>query len=211
MKLNEHLELRGKHSFMSPSRAAWERYDPDKLVNAYINSFATEVGTCVHEFAERCISNHIKLAKTDKKMLMYHLVTHGIPDYVYDLEFIYPTVMAYVNDAIGFRMHPEVILAYSDFCFGTADTLIFTEKDRFLRIHDLKTGHKPAAIEQLVKYAALFCLEYNVKPNSIKSELRIYQNNEAIIYTPETSEIESMANTVIEGSRILENFVLKGI
>lgn len=211
MKLNEHSELRGKHSFMSPSKAAWERYDPDKLVNAYINSFATEVGTCVHEFAENCITNRIKLAKNDKKMLNYHLVTHGIPDYVYELDFIYPTVMAYVNDAIGFRMHSEVILAYSEFCFGTADALIFTEKDRFLRIHDLKTGRRAAGIEQLIKYAALFCLEYNVKPSSMSSELRIYQNNEAMIYIPETSEIEAMANTIIEGSRILENFVVKGI
>lgn len=64
------------------------------------------------------------------------------------------TLNMYVNDAIGFKMIPEQILFYSENCFGTADTIMF--RNRFLRIHDLKTGAIPAHMEQLKIYAALF-------------------------------------------------------
>ena len=83
------------------------------------------------------------------------------------------TLNMYVNDAIGFKMTPEQILYYSDNCFGTADAILF--RNNFLRIHDLKTGKIPAHMEQLEIYAALFCLEYKVKPADIEMELRIYQ------------------------------------
>ena len=52
------------------------------------------------------------------------------------------TVCMHINDAIGFRMEPEVVLKYSLNCFGTADAICFRNKT--LRIHDLKTGESPA-------------------------------------------------------------------
>jgi hypothetical protein len=86
------------------------------------------------------------------------------------------TINAYVNDAIGHRMSPEVILFYSPNCFGTADAIGF-RNDR-LRVFDLKTGITPTSFNQLYVYAALFCLEYDMKPMQIETELRIYQNDE---------------------------------
>ena len=46
-----------------------------------------------------------------------------------------------------------------------------------------KTGVSPTSLTQLEVYVALFCLEYEVDPNSIEIELRIYQNDEVRIYT----------------------------
>lgn len=93
----------------------------------------------------------------------------------------------YVNDAIGFKMDPEVVLYYSDNWFGTADAISF--RNGLLRIHDLKTGTGPVHIEQLMIYAALFCLEYKQKPGEIKMELRIYQNNDIQICNPTAEDI----------------------
>lgn len=76
-------------------------------------------------------------------------------------------------------MTPEQVLYYSENCFGTADAISF--RNNFLRIHDLKTGVVPAHMEQLEIYAALFCLEYRVKPMDISMELRIYQNDDVLI------------------------------
>ena len=84
-------------------------------------------------------------------------------------------------------MTPEQVLYYSENCFGTADTICF--RNQFLRIHDLKTGETPAHMEQLEIYAALFCLEYNVDPNDINIELRLYQSNEVGILNPERTDI----------------------
>ena len=37
-------------------------------------------------------------------------------------------------------------------------------------------------MEQLLIYAAYFCLEYGFKPRDIDIELRIYQNDEVLIH-----------------------------
>jgi len=93
----------------------------------------------------------------------------------------------YVNDAIGFRMETEQVLRYSENCFGTADAISF--RNLVLRIHDLKTGTNKCSMNQLMVYAAIFCLEYHVNPADIEIELRIYQNDSIDGYTPDTSEI----------------------
>ena len=113
----------------------------------------------------------------------------------------------YVNDGIGYKMTPEQALYYSFNCFGTADTISFRkERGRehsILRIHDLKTGVTPAHMEQLMLYAALFCLEYDINPNDIDIELRIYQNNERIIFEPEADEIRHMMDRIVTSDKIL--------
>lgn len=86
---------------------------------------------------------------------------------------------------------------------GTADAISF--RNNFLRIHDLKTGTRPVHIEQLEIYAALFCLEYKVKPADIKIELRIYQNDEILVHEPEAEEIIAIMNKIIHLNKILEN------
>ena len=108
-----------------------------------------------------------------------------------------------MNDAIGFKMKPEVVLYYSDFCFGTADAISF--RDDFLRIHDLKTGVTPAHVEQLMIYAAIFCLEYHKKPDQIGMELRLYQNNEIVALEPDPKDIWDIMQKIIHFSSLLTN------
>ena len=101
----------------------------------------------------------------------------------------------YVNDAIGFQMTPEQPLYYSDNCFGTADAICF--RNNLLRIHDLKSGVTPAHMEQLMIYAALFCLEYSVDPNKIDIELRIYQSDEVNVFNPDPIDILAIMDKII--------------
>jgi hypothetical protein len=97
------------------------------------------------------------------------------------------TLGMYINDAIRHRMTPEQVLYYSENCFGTADCIGF--RYNTLRIFDLKTGLVPGSVHQLEVYAALFCLEYDVDPFKITTELRIYQDNEVIIFEADPEDI----------------------
>ena len=76
-------------------------------------------------------------------------------------------------------------------------------KDKFIRIHDLKTGVTPAKIEQLRIYLAFFCLEYHMDPMELDSELRIYQSGEVIIENPDHYEIEQIMSKIITFDKIL--------
>ena len=109
----------------------------------------------------------------------------------------------YVNDAIGYKMTPEQILYYSDNCFGTADSICF--RNNLLRIHDLKTGVIPAHMEQLEIYAALFCLEYKIKPGEINMELRIYQDNEILVHNPTAEDILTIMDKIVHLNKLLES------
>ena len=44
-------------------------------------------------------------------------------------------------------------------------------------------------MEQLLIYAALFCLNYGIRPGDISFELRIYQNNEINVCNPTEEDI----------------------
>lgn len=177
MIFNKHSNLEGKHAFLSPSKYHWLNYDDERLENAWISAQAKERGTRLHAFAAECIRLGEKLEKRDR------------------------TLNLYVNDAIGYSMEPEQILYYSDFCFGSADAISF--RRNILRIHDLKTGDTPAKMEQLEIYAALFCLEYGVKPTNIRMELRIYQNNQVLVHKPEAKIILEIMDKIIESDRLI--------
>ena len=166
MNFNTHSLLEGKHAFLGASKYHWINYDETKIATSYKKFLATQKGTVLHSFAAQCIELGQKLPRSRKTLNMY------------------------VNDAIGYKMVPEQILVYSDNCFGTADAIIF--RDNTLRIHDLKTGTTPTHMEQLMIYAALFCLEYDHKPCNIDIELRIYQNDEIIVHKPMPDEIDSI-------------------
>lgn len=140
-------------------------------------------GTQLHEFAAQCIRLGQKLPRSKKTLNMY------------------------VNDAIGFRMVPEQILYYSENCFGTADAISF--RDQYLRIHDYKSGEVKAHMQQLMIYAALFCLEYKVKPFEIGMELRLYQSDEIIVYNPEPDEILEIMNKIIDFDKIITKIKLE--
>ena len=179
MNFNKHSDLEGKHAYLGASTYHWVRYSEDKLRERYVSSMAAQKGTELHELAASCIKLNQKLPKSNK------------------------TLNAFVNDAIGFKMHSEKILYYSENCFGTADAISF--KNGLLRIHDLKTGVIPAHIEQLLIYSALFCLEYRMKPSDIDIELRIYQNDEVVIHTPEADEIVPIMDKIKTFDRIIND------
>lgn len=167
MLFNDHSKLSGQHAFLSASKYHWINYDDQKLEAAFTASMAAARGTALHQLAHDCIKLGVKLPATQK------------------------TLNAYVNDALGYRMSPEVVLYYSDNCYGTVDAIGF-RRNR-LRIHDLKTGISPTSVKQLIVYAALFCLEYQFKPMEIEMELRIYQHDDVQIWT---SEAEPLADDV---------------
>ena len=108
----------------------------------------------------------------------------------------------FLKHASGYKMRSEQVLVYSDNCFGTCDAISFRKNQ--LRIHDLKTGVTPAHMEQLLIYAALFCLEYGVKPSTIEIELRIYQSDDIIGYIPEAEEIVHIMDKIIYFDKLIE-------
>lgn len=183
MDFNKHSDLEGQHAFLSASKYHWINYSEEKLSESYRNYLATQRGTKLHELACECIKMGVKLAKSKN------------------------TLNLYVNDAIGYKMTPEQPLYYSPNCFGTADAISF--RNGFLRIHDLKTGASPTSIHQLEVYAALFCLEYNIKPRDIKIELRIYQTNEVFVHEPPAEDIEAIMDKIIFFDKQIEKLKME--
>ena len=178
MNFNKHSNLVGEHAFLGASKYYWINYDEAKVVDSYTKFLASRKGTELHEFAATCIRLGQKLPKSQK------------------------TLNQYVNDAIGFKMVPEQILYYSDNCFGTADAISF--RNGILRIHDLKTGVVvPAHMEQLLVYAALFCLEYKVKPSEIEIELRLYQSDEILCHCPTVEDLAPIMDKIISFDKII--------
>lgn len=178
MNFNDHFRLEGQHAFLSASKHHWVNYDDEKLDNTYIRRLAVLKGTRLHALASECISMGIKLPRSRK------------------------TLNLFINDAIGFKMNTEQILYYSDNCFGTCDAISF--KKNLLRIHDLKTGVTPCSMKQLEVYAAIFCLEYNVSPNDIGIELRLYQLDEVIVHEPIPEEILYIMEKIITFDKRIE-------
>lgn len=188
---NKHSELEGMHAFLSPSKYHWLNYDSDKLKLSYERNLATLRGTELHAYAEQAIRLKRRQPRNSD------------------------TVNMYINDAIGYGMRTEQPLVYSGNCFGTADAISYNEKQKALRIHDLKTGEIPAHMWQLKIYAALFILEYGIelgidKPGDISIELRIYQNGEVLIETPEPEEIEHIMDKIISSDEIIRQAKMTG-
>lgn len=178
MIFTKHSNLEGLHAPFSASKSSWLRYDDDKVIDVYRNKKATEMGTILHEWAKTTIDLGIKQPRSKK------------------------TLYSYVNDAIGFKMSTEVVLFYSERFFGTADAICF--RDGMLRIHDLKTGKTKVKMEQLEIYAALFCLEYKIKPGDIEMELRIYQNDEILYHNPTAEDILPIMDRIIQIDKLLQ-------
>lgn len=178
MKFNAHPELEGKHSFLSPSGYSWIRYDDDKILDRLDTQMSAQHGTRLHNWAAETIS--LGIVQVDNGT----------------------TINSYINDAIGFMMRPEVALMASYNAFGTADAISFRrerpdDKKLTLRIHDLKTGVGKTSMDQLRIYAAYFCIEYQVNPNDIEIELRIYQNDAIHILSPYTEDGEDLRAEIL--------------
>ena len=183
----KHSKLEGLHSPFSASQSSWLRYDDDKAMEVYLNKKASVMGTRLHAWAKDTIDLRIKQPRSKK------------------------TLYAYVNDAIGFKMDTEVVLFYSERFFGTADAISF--RDNFLRIHDLKTGKSGKIedhMEQLEIYAALFCLEYRIKPGDIQMELRVYKNDEVLVHNPTAEDILPIMDKIVHLDKLLEQIEEEG-
>lgn len=183
MKFNDHYRLAGLHAPFTASSSAWLRYDDEKALEVYENKKAAAMGTKLHDWAQQTIKLGIKQPRSKK------------------------TLYAYVNDAIGFNMDTEVVLFYSERFFGTADAISF--RNGVLRIHDLKTGKSGKIedhMEQLEVYAALFCLEYKVKPGEIEMELRVYKGDEVLVHNPTAEDIAPIMDKIIHLNKLLARY-----
>lgn len=179
MIFNEHSDLKGLHAFFSGSKYSWLNYDEDKVRSTYLKAQAVKRGTRLHALAQEHIELGIKMPRTKT------------------------TLNLYINDAIGYRMRPEQVLYYSENFFGTADAISF--RKNFLRIHDLKTGETPGSMQQLEIYAALFCLEYDMKPHDIEIELRIYQFDQALVNNPDPDDIFHIMDKIVTFDKCIQD------
>ena len=178
LRFNNHWQVEGKHAFLGASKYHWIRYDLEKMKTIWSNKFKSERGTRLHKFAAEAIALKIRMPKNDQ------------------------TLNRYINDAIGFRMSPEVVLFYNDDCFGTADALSFEK--RILRVHDLKTGVHAGSFDQPKIYCALFCLEYGINPYDIEMIMRIYQNDQVFEEIADPEEVKQIMDTIVLFTKEIE-------
>ena len=185
MNFHNHSNLVGSHAFLAPSSPYWLNYSEDKLRERWRTAKAAERGTILHDWAAQTIKLGQKLPRSQR------------------------TINMYVNDSLGYRMTPEVPLYFTENCFGTADAISFAKN--VLRINDLKTGVSPVHMEQLEVYAALFCLEYHMNPHDIsKTELRIYKQDEIILFEPDPDDIEETMEKIKISDSIIRRLQMEG-
>lgn len=171
MRFTDHSRYSGLHAFLSASDYHWVNYTEDKLDRVFHTKMTAKRGTELHKLAHDLIRLGVRLPDNGT------------------------TLSLYVNDAIGYRMVSEQMLMVSENCFGTPDSISF--RDKLLRIHDLKNGVNEASMMQPKVYAAMFCLEYNFRPNDIEMELRIYQNDMVRVEVADPDEIFHIIDRII--------------
>lgn len=215
MIFKEHSDLKGGyHALFSPSSSSWLRYDIDKAIDRKHSKYKAAVGTEIHGYSSSKIylgdkPSGIKQIKNEIRLSIYnkyfddeslHSLTKLGKILLNELDYtpkeVFSTVRSFVSDAIDFGMTSEQPLVYDkDYFAGTADAISFWNDT--LRIHDLKTGAIPADMEQLEVYAALFCLEYKILPRDISIELRIYQNDEVLCFSPGVDDIVPIIDKIV--------------
>lgn len=179
MNFRKHSELSGRHALFSPSKYTWINKDEAALAEYIQNEKRKELGIRLHRLRHEHIELNLKMPRSQNSLNQF------------------------INDRIGYRMTSEQPLFYSNYVFGTSDAISF-DKNR-LRIHDLKTGKTPAHMEQLVIYAALFCLEYGINPKDIETELNIYQSNDILTFSPTPDDIREVSEKIILRDKIAQD------
>ena len=200
----------GAHAILSPSQSSWTNYESQEyLFNLVCSKYAQEIGTLLHKLAESAIEYKVRIPKlAARPMITLWLLANGIPRGIINTDKYVSNFVAYVNDAIGFDMEPEIPLKYSENAFGTADAIRFNEKKMHLRIHDYKSGVTKPCLRQLEVYAAYFCMEYNIKPKDLTIELRIYWQDEIIVGHPTAADIVPLIERTRESDKFIRS--LKG-
>lgn len=214
MNLNNHSRLRGRHALFSPSQPAFFSMTPDEFRDSLARKMRASLGTEIHGWAFSKISRRHKVTSVRE-------AAKSIDEYIFNKYYneqydsisvdgrrllkslnllppeVFETAKSYVNDAIGFRMKPEVVVEAipgAERFFGTIDAVIFS--DKILRIHDLKTGSSTPKIDQLLGYDVYYCMEYDIDPYEIEHELRIYWNNDVLIATPTGDDIKPLMEKI---------------
>lgn len=182
MRFNKHLVREGEHAFLSPSYYHWINYTPARLAERWIQMNAAAQGSAQHLYAQ----NEINAGRQSA--------------------FV-GTLGMYINDCIEHKMVTEQVLYFSENCFGTCDAISF--RYRTLRIFDLKTGVVKGSIHQLEIYVALFCLEYQIDPYSIKIELRIYQDDEVQVYDADPDDVMFIMEKIVEFDKQIQRLRLE--
>lgn len=178
MRFNKHyLPANRPHAQLSASNSAWVNYTEDKMERVFSVRQAAELGTRKHKLAADLIDLRQKLPDNGQTLNMY------------------------VNDAIGYRMDPEVVLFVSENAYGTADALGF--RNNLLRVHDLKTGVNQTTFRQHCVYAAFFCIEYKMNPFDIEIEMRIYQNDDIKIQRADPDEIMHIMSQIRQFDKLI--------
>src|SRR6478609_5833306 len=95
MKFTPHYGVQNHHARLSASKYSWLNYDLDQLDRLLTTAQAAALGTRLHALAQEMIKLGVWARNSQKTFNMY------------------------VNDCIGYRMEPEVVLFYSVDCFGT--------------------------------------------------------------------------------------------
>jgi len=187
-QFRRHLELKDRHSFLSPSKYHWINYDDEKILAAYDKHMTAALGTRLHAWAAETIKLSLRQPDNSK------------------------TINMYVNDCIGYRMWIEQPLSYTDNAFGTADAIWYGENPDqessfkyLLRIFDLKNGTTPSSKSQLECYAALFCLEYKVRPMELEYDLRIYQNDDIQMFETDPEDIVYIMDRYIVADKLIQS------
>lgn len=186
MKFKRHSDLQGKHALLSASKGHWINYDDDKLRQTYHNERRSARGTDLHDLACQHIRMGVKMPGNSQ------------------------TINQYVNDCIGFRMSPEVVLFATEFAFGTADAIGFRKEEdeegtyhHVLRVFDLKTGVTRTTTRQLEIYCAYFCIEYEMNPFDLEFEVRIYQNDEVKTEFPTPQHIYNIMKKTVNAHKVI--------
>jgi hypothetical protein len=203
MSLIEPSVTRGTHGTFSPSSPAFFNYSDEQFIAAFHNKSKAPLGTEIHLWSaiqitlgQKCSSRR-DIAKSVRTLIFARNYTdrYGLSDYGATLiremkhlnNDVYTTVKMYVNDCIADHMEPEKELILSDDFRGTCDAINFGHK--VLRIYDLKTGTGKPHPEQLMGYAALYCITEKVNPFDISVVLRLYQNGEIIEFEPNSDDV----------------------
>lgn len=212
------------HAPFSPSQPAWLRYSDEELINAYKNKFRSEIGTEIHEWAShqiilgnkpsgiREVEKGVKTHIYEKYMCTYSKLYE--PEYgdilLRHLRYLpgeaYISAKLFIGDSIGFHMESEQKLKLSNKINGTADAVRFYPKENLLRVSDLKTGSRPAKIEQVLIYAALYCYENRLDPLKTNFETRIYQNGVIHIEQPDKEDINDIYKNIVHKNEVLKRF-----